>query len=80
MDLEKYRMVISDAVKSEIEAKQFYEKISHRIKDSSLKELFKKFAKEEEGSCKIVSTKIIWTSETKNLCISVIKINPRNCK
>lgn len=47
MDLEQYKQVISDAVKAEIEAKEFYEKIAARIKDDYLKEIFEKFAKEE---------------------------------
>ncbi len=38
MDLEKYRQVISDAIKGEIEAKQFYEKVAQRIKDAFLTE------------------------------------------
>jgi rubrerythrin len=47
MDLEKYKQVISDAIKGEIEAKQFYEKVAKRIKDTFLTELFEKFAGEE---------------------------------
>jgi len=47
MNLEKYRQVISDAIKGEIEAKQFYEKVALRIKDAFLTELFEKFAAEE---------------------------------
>ena len=31
MDLEKYKQVISDAVQNEIEAKEFYEKVSKKI-------------------------------------------------
>ena len=48
MDLEKYKSVILDAIKNEIEAKEFYAKISKRIKDSYLQELFEEFSKEEE--------------------------------
>ncbi len=55
MDLEKYKQVISDAITSEIEAKEFYEKISQRIKNAFLKELFEKFAKEEEKHEKILT-------------------------
>ena len=47
MDIEKYKQVISDAIKGEIEAKEFYEKVAKRIKDTYLKELFGKFANEE---------------------------------
>ncbi len=47
MDLGKYKQVISDAVKAEIEAKEFYEKVSQRVKDTFLAELFEKFAREE---------------------------------
>ncbi|MBU0970188.1 MAG: ferritin family protein [Proteobacteria bacterium] len=47
MDLEKYKQVISDAIKGEIEAKQFYEKVATRIKAPFLTELFEKFAAEE---------------------------------
>ena len=47
MDSELYKKVIEDAIKSEIEAKEFYLKISERIKDSYLKELFEGFSREE---------------------------------
>ncbi len=55
MDLEKYKLVISDAIKGEIEAKQFYEKVAEWIKEPHLKELFEKFAKEEEKHEKILT-------------------------
>ncbi|MEN8212659.1 MAG: ferritin family protein [Thermodesulfobacteriota bacterium] len=55
MDLEQYKQVISDAVQNEIEAKEFYEKISKKIKDDYLKELFEGFAKEEENHEKILT-------------------------
>ena len=55
MDLEKYKQVISDAITSEIEAKEFYEKIAQRIKNAFLKDLFGKFAKEEEKHEKLLS-------------------------
>ncbi len=47
MDIETYKQVISDAIKGEVEAKEFYEKVAERIKDNSLSELFKGFAREE---------------------------------
>lgn len=55
MDLEKYKQVISDAITSEIEAKEFYEQVSLKIKDAFLKELFGKFAREEEKHEKILT-------------------------
>ena len=48
MDLEKYKKVIENAIQAEIEAKEFYEKISKGVKNEYLKELFEKFAKEEK--------------------------------
>ena len=47
MDLNAYRTAISDAIQSEIDAKNFYEQVSRRIKDDHLKEVFADFAKEE---------------------------------
>ncbi len=32
MELEKYRQVIKDAIQSEIDARQFYEQVSGRIR------------------------------------------------
>ena len=55
MDLKQYKQVISDAVQNEIEAKEFYEKISKKIKDDYLKELFEVLAKEEENHEKILT-------------------------
>ena len=55
MDLKQYKQVISDAVQNEIEAKEFYEKISKQIKDDYLTELFEGFAKEEENHEKILT-------------------------
>jgi len=55
MDLETYRQVISDAIKGEIEAKEFYEKVSLRIKDRFLTELFETFAQEEAKHEKILT-------------------------
>ena len=40
MNLGKYKSVILGAIKNEIEAKEFYAKISKRIKDSYLQDLF----------------------------------------
>ena len=36
MDLERYKQVISDAIKGEIEAKQFYKKIGIAMKNEEL--------------------------------------------
>lgn len=55
MDIELYKKVIKEAISGEIEAKEFYLKISERIKDSYLKELFKGFSKEEATHEKILS-------------------------
>jgi rubrerythrin len=55
MDLEQYKQVISDAIKGEIEAKEFYEKVADRIKDAFLTELFGKFAREEAKHEKILT-------------------------
>ena len=55
MDLERYKQVISDAIKGEIEAKQFYKKVALRIKDTFLTELFEKFSREEAKHEKILT-------------------------
>ena len=55
MDLEKYKQVISDAIQAEIKAKQFYAKAAEWIKEPHLKELFEKFAYEEEKHEKILT-------------------------
>lgn len=55
MDLERYKQVISDAIKGEIEAKEFYTKVALRIKDTFLTELFEKFAREEAKHEKILT-------------------------
>jgi erythrin-vacuolar iron transport family protein len=47
MDLDAYRAAISDAIQSEIDAKNFYEQVSRRIKDNYLKGVFAGFAQEE---------------------------------
>ncbi len=55
MDLDTYKQVITDAIQSEIEAKQFYERIGKGIKDDYLKQLFANFALEEEKHEKILT-------------------------
>ena len=55
MDLKKYKQVISDAIQDEIEAKEFYDKISKQIKDDYLKKLFEGFSKEEENHAKTLT-------------------------
>lgn len=55
MELEKYKQAISDAIKSEIDAKNFYEQVAERIKDDHLKELFQKLADEEAKHEKILT-------------------------
>ena len=55
MEAEHYKTVIKEAIKSEIEAKEFYLKISERIKDASLKELFEGFSREEGHHEKILT-------------------------
>jgi len=54
MDLEKYKQVISYAIQNEIDAKEFYEKVAEKIKDTYLKEVFEKFASEEAKHEKIL--------------------------
>ena len=55
MDSKKYKQIISDAVQTEIEAKEFYDKISKQIKDDDLKELFEGFSKEEEKHAELLT-------------------------
>ena len=55
MDLKKYKQIILDAVQIEIEAKEFYDKISKQIKDDYLKELFEGFSKEEGKHAEILT-------------------------
>jgi rubrerythrin len=47
MELEQYRKVIEDAIRGEIDARQFYEQVAGRIKNDYLKEVFAGFAEEE---------------------------------
>lgn len=49
MDLEAYRKIISFAIECEVEAESFYESISTKLNNQTLKELFAQFAKEERG-------------------------------
>lgn len=55
MDAEQYKTAIKKAIAGETEAKEFYLKISKRIKDSYLQELFLGFSKEEENHEKILA-------------------------
>lgn len=55
MDLEKYKQVISDAIKGEIDAKHFYENISEKVKNVHLKEYFDELAQEEAKHEKILT-------------------------
>lgn len=55
MDADLYKKVIKDAIAGEIEAKEFYLKISQRIKDAYLQELFQGFSKEEGNHEKLLS-------------------------
>lgn len=55
MDLEKYKQVISYAIQNEIDAKNFYDKVAEKIKDTYLKEVFENFAREEEKHEKILT-------------------------
>ena len=56
MDQNRYRQVIQDAINGEIQAKQFYQNVSERIRDDYLKELFSGFAAEEAKHEQILST------------------------
>lgn len=55
MDLDKYREVISGAIQAEIDARNFYESVGNRTKDSYLKELFGQLAAEEANHERILS-------------------------
>lgn len=55
MDLDQYKEVISDAIQSEIDARQFYEKIAAGIKNDYLKQTFTEFAAEEGKHEKILT-------------------------
>ncbi|MFH2092178.1 MAG: ferritin family protein [Pseudomonadota bacterium] len=55
MNAEQYKQAITDAISAEIEAKEFYQKISERIKDSYLAQLFQEFSKEEQNHAKMLS-------------------------
>lgn len=58
MDLATYKQVISEAIAAEIDAKEFYEKVAGKIKDSYLAELFTTFAN-EEGKHETILTGIL---------------------
>ena len=58
MDAEQYKTVIKKAIAGETEAKEFYLKVSQRIKDSYLQELFLGFSKEEENH-EIILTELL---------------------
>lgn len=58
MEIEQYRKVIEDAIQGEIDARQFYEQVSDRIKDDYLKKVFAGFA-EEEGKHEQILTDIL---------------------
>lgn len=49
MELESYQKIISFAIACEVEAESFYESISKKLKNPTLKELFAQFAREEKG-------------------------------
>ena len=55
MDADLYKKAIKNAIAGEIEAKEFYLKISEKIRDSYLKELFLVFSKEEANHEKILT-------------------------
>ncbi|KQC06998.1 MAG: ferritin [Smithella sp. SDB] len=49
MDQNKYKKIISSAIEREIEAYTFYNAVSEKAKDKSIKSLFSKLAEEEQG-------------------------------
>jgi rubrerythrin len=49
MEREAYQNIIGFAIECELEAEAFYESIADRLSNSTLKELFIQFAKEEKG-------------------------------
>jgi erythrin-vacuolar iron transport family protein len=55
MEIEQYRKAIEDAIQSEIDARNFYEQVSGRIKDNYLKGVFSGFAREEARHEKILT-------------------------
>jgi rubrerythrin len=48
MQVEEYKKIISDAVLNEIEAYEFYSSVSEKVKNNSLKAIFKELAEEEK--------------------------------
>lgn len=59
MELEQYRKVIEDAIQSEIDAGNFYDQVSKRIRDNYLKGVFAGFAQEEARHEKILTDILI---------------------
>ncbi len=55
MELKRYKQTISNAIQSEIDARQFYEQIAAGIKDEMLKQTFTEFAHEEGKHEKILT-------------------------
>jgi rubrerythrin len=55
MNAERYRQAIQDAIGREIEAKEFYRKVSERIRSDYLKALFLGFSREEATHEKILT-------------------------
>jgi rubrerythrin len=54
MDQNTYKQIIADAIRSEIEAYEFYQQLSLKVKNAFLKELFHEFAAEELKHQKIL--------------------------
>ena len=48
MKVEEYKKIISLAVQNEVEAYEFYKGVSEKVKDNSLKAIFKELADEEK--------------------------------
>lgn len=71
MDLTEQRKIIEKAVEKEIEAQQFYLKVSQKLKDPYLREMFSLFADEELRHQTILAE--ILSSETLDLHIHDVK-------
>ena len=54
MNFDQYKEIIEFAISNEIEAQEFYDAAANKINDPYLKEMFKKFAKDEKGHEKIL--------------------------
>ncbi len=72
MDLDKYKEVISGAIQAEIDARNFYENVGNRTKDSYLKELFGQLAAEEANHERIL-TDILNKEQTDKIYFSFEK-------